>query len=333
MTYKFNEELTNLISNKKIIVTGGTGLIGRQVVDLLSKFNCKITSVSMDKLNLNNNCEYIYGDLTDFSFCKKITKDYDIAIHTAGIKGSVDVTNKKPASFFVPMLLMNTSFLEACRINKLNKIIFTSSIGAYSVNEIFTESDEFDPNPPMDSFPGWAKRMAEMQIKAYNIQYNINSFSIVRPANVYGPGDNFDPNNAMVIPSLINKILSGDNPVNIWGDGKAIRDFIYSKDVAYGILLSLLNKNNFSYYNLGSGIGITIKELVETLNKILDFNYEYDITKPSGAPKRIMNINKSKKELNFMPQTSLLDGLTETINWFKKNKQDYLQKQNYFLDE
>ena len=333
MTYKFNQELTNLISNKKIIITGGTGLIGRQVVDLLSEFNCKITSVSMDKLKLNNKCEYIYGDLTDFDFCKKITQGFDIAIHTAGIKGSVDVTKKKPASFFVPMLLMNTNFLEACRINKLKHVTFTSSIGAYSASEIFIESDELDLNPPMDSYPGWAKRMAEMQIKAYKIQYNIDSFSIVRPANVYGPGDNFDPNNAMVIPSLINKIIRGDNPVKIWGDGKAVRDFIYSKDVAYGILLSLISKNKFSYYNLGSGIGITIKELVETLNEIIDFNYEYDVSKPSGAPKRIMDVSKSKTDLNFTPETTLFNGLEETINWFSKNKEDYLHKQNYFLDE
>ena len=333
MKYKFSKNLTDLISNKKIIVTGGTGLIGRQVIDMLSQFNCEITSVSMDNLELNENCRYVYGDLTDFNFCKDITKDFDIAIHTAGIKGSVEVTKTKPASFFVPMLLMNTNFLEACRINDISYVTFTSSIGAYSASEIFVETDELDLNPPMDSFPGWAKRMAELQIQAYNIQYATNSFSIVRPANVYGPGDNFDPNNAMVIPSLINKITRGDDPVVIWGDGNAVRDFIYSKDVAYGILLSLISKNKFSYYNLGSGIGITIKELVETLNEIIDFNYEYDVSKPSGAPKRIMDLSKSKTELNFTPETTLFNGLEETINWFSNNKEDYLHKQNYFLDE
>ena len=218
-----------------------------------------MTSVSLDDLKLNKNCNYIYGDLTDFDFCKKITKGFDFAIHTAGIKGSVDVTNNKPASFFVPMLMMNTNFLEACRINKLKKIVFTSSIGAYSFNKILKEKDEFELNPPMDSYPGWAKRMGELQIKAYFKQYHTNSFSIVRPANVYGPGDNFDPNNAMVIPSLINKILNGDNPVKIWGDGSAIRDFIYSKDVAYGTILALIKGRNSQYYNIGSGKGISIK--------------------------------------------------------------------------
>ena len=328
-----NKNFKTELSNKKVIVTGGTGLIGRQIIDLLTEINCNVTSVSLDDLKLNKNCNYIYGDLTDFNFCKKITEGFDFAIHTAGIKGSVDVTNNKPASFFIPMLMMNTNFLEACRLNNIKKVVFTSSIGAYSVNEILKEKDEFEIAPPMDSYPGWAKRMAELQIKAYHKQYKTNSFSIVRPANVYGPGDNFDPNNAMVIPSLINKIINGDNPVKIWGNGSAIRDFIYSKDVAYGIILALINGENSNYYNLGSGKGITIKKLVETLNQILDFKYEYDIDKPSGAPKRIMDISKANKELNFYPQTDLKKGLQETIDWYKNNKSDHLKKQNYFTND
>ena len=325
-----------ILTDKKIVITGGTGLIGRQIVDILSDLGCEVTSVSLDNLKLNSNCNYIYGDLTDLNFCKEITKGFDFAIHTAGIKGSVDVTNKQPASFFVPMILMNTNFLEACRINNLKKTVFTSSIGAYSSNEILIEDDDFDTKPPMDSYPGWAKRMAELQIKAYKVQYKINSFAIVRPANVYGPGDNFDPNNAMVIPSLINKIISRDNPnnpVQIWGDGSAIRDFIYSKDVAYGIILALLKNKSSSYYNLGSGTSISIKQLVETLNNIIPFNYNFDTSKPSGAQKRIMDISKSTKEIGFHPETNLSDGLRVTIDWFKNNKNDYLNKQNYFLNE
>ena len=105
-----NTNLNESLSNKKVIVTGGTGLIGRQIIDILTKINCNVTSVSLDNLKLNKDCNYIYGDLTDFGFCQKITKGFDFAIHTAGIKGSVDVTNKKPASFFTPMLMMNTNF-------------------------------------------------------------------------------------------------------------------------------------------------------------------------------------------------------------------------------
>ena len=132
----------------------------------------------------------------------------------------------------------------------------------------------------MDMFPGWAKRLAELQILSYKKQYKLNNYLVVRPCNVYGPGDNFDPNNAMVIPSLLYRIFKKENPVKIWGDGSAIRDFAYSEDVAEGIILTLIKgTGNFDFLNLGSGKGYTIKELVETLASFIDFNYEFDISK------------------------------------------------------
>ena len=165
--------------------------------------------------------------------------------------------------------MMNTNFLEACRVNNVERLVYTSSIGAYSSREIFSE-DEYDSDKsPMDMFPGWAKRIAEMQIIAYKKQYNIKNFFAVRPCNVYGPGDNFDPENAMVIPSLMNRIKKKENPVVIWGDGSAIRDFAYAGDVADGIILALMKgTGEYDFLNLGSGKGYSIKELVETLVKL-----------------------------------------------------------------
>ena len=177
---------------RNVVVTGGTGLIGRQVVDILCSFGAKVKIVSLDKIIVNKKAEHVFGDITNFEFCKDITKDIDFVFHLAGIKGSIEVTKKKPASFFVPLLMMNTNILEACRINEVQKVVYTSSIGAYTSAEVFKETENLD-GPPMDMFPGWAKRMAELQVQAYKIQYNLDNFSIVRPCNVYGPGDNFDP--------------------------------------------------------------------------------------------------------------------------------------------
>jgi GDP-L-fucose synthase len=182
-------------------------------------------------------------------------------------------------------------------------------------------------------FAGWAKRMAELQIYAYKIQYNLDNFSIVRPSNVYGPGDNFDPENAMVIPSLMYRIYRKEDPVIIWGDGSAIRDFVYSRDVAEGVILALYYGTNYGVVNLGSGKGYSIKELVETLRSFLDFNYEFDTTKPSGFPKRVMDITLARKLIHYNPTTSLCDGLKETWNWFVKNQDEYLRKKNYFKEE
>ena len=317
-------------SGKRVLITGGTGLIGRQVVDILNTAGAIIKIVSLDRINIDQRSEHIYGDLADFDFCKKVTRDIDFVFHLAGVKGSIEVTKAKPASFFVPLLMMNTNILEACRINKIAKIVYTSSIGAYSSAEIFKESENAD-GPPMDMFPGWAKRMAELQVKAYKIQHNLDNFSIVRPCNVYGPGDNFDPNNAMVIPALMYRIYHKEDPVLIWGDGSAVRDFAYSRDVAEGVVLALYYGTGSGFVNLGSGKGVSIKELVDTLHTFLDFNHKFDITKSSGFPRRIMDISLARELIHYDPSTSLFEGLKETWDWFVNNTDEYLQKNNYFL--
>ena len=325
------EKVVKSFSGKNVLVTGGTGLIGRQIVDILCNIDARVKIVSLDRVKVNDQAEHVLGDLTSFEFCKNITKGMDFVFHLAGIKGSVEVTRAKPASFFVPLLMMNTNVLEACRINKVQKVVYTSSIGAYASAEVFKETENLD-GPPMDMFPGWAKRMGELQIQAYKIQYNLNNFSIVRPCNVYGPGDNFDPSSAMVIPSLMYRIYCKEDPVVVWGDGSAIRDFAYSKDVAEGVILALYYGTNSHFVNLGSGKGYSIKELVETLNSFIDFNYKFDTTKPSGFPKRVMDISLARELIHYNPTTTLLDGLKETWNWFVKNQDEYQKKKNYLKE-
>jgi GDP-L-fucose synthase len=325
------KELNFFFEKKNILISGGTGLIGRFVVTKLCNFNANVSVVSLDDFVVDKRAKYIKGDLTNFEFCKEVTKNIDYAFHISGIKGSVKMTIEKPASFFVPLIMMNTNFLEACRLNSVSRLVYTSSIGAYSSREIFIEDEEDINKPPMDMFPGWAKRMAEMQIKAYKKQYNLKNFFAVRPCNVYGPGDNFDPDNAMVIPTLINRIFNKEDPVIIWGDGSAVRDFAYAADVADGIILTIVKgTGNFDFLNLGSGNGYTIRELIETLSEIVSFNYRFDKTKDSGFPKRIMNIDNAKKILGYSPEVSLKEGLKETWSWYINNSAQNKKRHNYF---
>ena len=316
---------------KHCLVTGGTGMIGREVVKILCDAGSKVKVISLDDIIVDQRAEHVNADLTDLSVCKEVTNGIDFGFHIAGIKGSIEVTKSMPASFFVPLLMFNTNILEASRINGVEKLVFTSSIGAYSSAEVFVETENRD-GPPMDMYPGWAKRMAELQINAYREQYELD-WSIVRPCNVYGPGDNFDPDNAMVIPSLMMRIHRREDPLLVWGDGSAIRDFAFSRDVAEGIILALHHGTRGDFVNLGSGKGVTIKELVETLHSFLGFNYEYDTTKSSGFPKRVMDINRAREWINYNPTTSLLEGLKETWDWFQDNKDEYLKRKNYFAEE
>lgn len=326
------DEVLKSFSKANILITGGTGLIGRQVVSLMCDAGATVASVSLDDIVLDPRASHIKGDLRDFGFCLDALKDMDYVFHLAGIKGSIKMTVEQPASHFVPALMFNTNVIEASRINKVRKFVFTSSIGAYENAEEFREGVN-DQGPPMDFYGGWAKKMAEYQIQTYRIQYGMENFSVVRPCNVYGPGDNFDPENAMVIPSLMYRIFQKENPVVIWGDGSAVRDFAFSRDVAEGCILALYHGTKGGYVNLGSGTAATVRELVETLSSFLQFNYEFDPAKPAGFPKRVMNIELARKLIDYNPTTSLLEGLKATWDWFQQNQGEYLKKKNYWTEK
>ncbi len=325
-----SETILRFFEGKNVLITGGSGLIGRQIVTRLLEFGASVRSVSLDEIQIEEKVEYVKGDLCDFQFCRHMVRDMDAVFHVAGIKGSIEVTKSKPASFFVPLLMMNTNMLEACRLKKIERVVYTSSIGAYSSAEIFKEHEGEDEGPPMDHFPGWAKRMAELQVQAYQIEHGLKGYAVVRPCNVYGPGDNFDPANAMVIPTLMRRIFSREDPVVIWGDGTAVRDFAYSSDVADGVILALYHGTGGGYVNLGSGIGYTIKELVQTLQSIIPFRAQFDSTKPSGFPRRVMDISLARKLLGYSPKVSLREGLQHTWDWYMEHHDEYLKRQNYF---
>ena len=322
-----SDDILNFFNSKNCLVTGGTGMIGREIANMLINAGANVRVISLDSIKIHKKIDHVYGDLTSFDFCKEQTKDMDCIFHVAGIKGSVKVTIEKPASFFVPLLMFNTNVLEAARINNVQKLVYTSSIGAYSSNEIFIESDDEEKNPPMDMYPGWAKRIAEMQIKSYKIQYDLSDYSIVRPCNVYGPGDNFDPENAMVIPSLIRK--AHDNEIlEVWGDGSPIRDFIHCRDVALGMMHLVKNKVT-DPVNLGSGSGIKIKEIAEIIAKRFDKKIKWLSDKPMGDYRRVFDTSRAEKH-GFKANVSLEIGINETIDWFIENKELIDERYNVF---
>ena len=322
-------------TNRNVLVTGGTGLIGQPLVKMLVDKGANVTVVSLDDPDrVPQGVKFARVDLREFSNCITACENMNMVFQLAGVKGSPAMTAKRPASFFVPTITFNTNMMEAARLCGVNKYLFTSTIGVYSPAEIFYEDDVWKTFPSEnDKFAGWAKRMGELQAEAYKIEYNWEEIAIVRPANVYGPFDNFDHDIAMVIPSLIKRALDGENPLSVWGDGSQVRDFIHAKDVAYGMLLAMENITGCPI-NLGSGVGISIKEIVEIIVNNMDVKPDvvWDTSKPSGDKRRLMDISKAKA-IGFESMVSVEDGIRDVMSWYEKNRHNINKKYNVFKDE
>ena len=323
--------MTVNFQDQKVLVTGGTGMIGRQLVDLLVDRGARVYVVSLDPpRGLPEGVMYKLADLTDFSACQEVCDGMDYVFNLVGVKGSPKMCKEQPADFMVPMLQFNTNMMEAARRAGVKWYLYTSSVGVYHPAEVFKEDDVWSTFPSNnDRFAGWAKRIGELQAEAYSIQYGWDCVSIVRPANVYGPYDNFDPENAMVIPSLIRKAFENDT-LEVWGDGSPIRDFIHSRDVALGMLHMVDNKVT-KPVNLGSGEGIAIKEIVDiVVDKCpRDLQVAWDTTKPAGDKRRILDSTRAK-DVGFETTISLADGIQETIDWFEENRSLIDDRHNAF---
>jgi len=324
----------NFYQGKKVLVTGGTGLIGRPLVELLMGLGAIVRIASLDDpARAPRGVEFSRVDLRDFNECVKVVEGCDYVFQLAGVKGSPAMTKQRPASFFVPTMMFNANMMEAARRQRVKRYLFTSSIGVYSPAEVFHEEDVWKTFPSdNDRFAGWAKRMGELQAEAYQIEYGWDKISIVRPANVYGPYDNFDPNSAMVIPSLIYRALSGENPLVVWGDGSAIRDFIHAKDVARGMILVMEKGYNLPV-NLGSGASVSVRNIAEIIaENIPSLKLEWDITKPSGDVKRLMDTTRAES-IGIKPEISLREGISETIKWFIEHRMVLDKRYNAFMDK
>ena len=291
------------LNNKNILITGGNGMIGRQLEKLLlTTTTSNITIADLPDF-----------DLRDRGVCEKICEGQDIVFHLAGIKGSPIRCMESPASFSVPMIQFNSNMIEAAYNSDVDWFLYTSSVGVYHPAEVFEEDDVWKTFPSEnDWYAGWAKRIGEMNVEAYMKEYSWNKCSIVRPANVYGPYDNFGEW-SMVVPSLIKKAHE-DDVLEVWGDGSPIRDLIYSEDVARGMVHMVENQIT-EPVNLGSGNGVTIREIAEIVSDYFQKEIVWDKTKPMGDSKRLMSMERAENH-GFIPTTDFKDGILKTIEWY-----------------
>lgn len=310
----------NWLKSKRIMITGGNGFLGKFVVAKLKEKGCQnIFIPARDTYNL-----------LEIADVKRLYKDAkpNVVIHLAAKVGGIGITREKPAESFYENIMMGLQTIEQARLNGVEKLVALGSVCAYPKNIPIPSKEEhlWEGYPEETNAPyGLAKKMLLVQTQSYRQQYGFNGIYLL-PVNLYGPGDNFDPKTSHVIPALIKKCLdaveNGEKSIAVWGTGKPTREFLYVEDAADAIVLATEKYNKPEPVNIGSGFEISVKDLVILITQLTGFKgaLVWDTSKPDGQPRRRFDTTRAEKEFGFKAKTGFKEGLKNTIDWYKKQR-------------
>ncbi|ANV85413.1 GDP-fucose synthetase [Picosynechococcus sp. PCC 7003] len=304
---------------KKILVTGGAGFLGQQVIQQLIQAGAQPENIAVPR---SSNC-----DLRQLEACQKAVHGQDIVIHLAAHVGGIGLNREKPAELFYDNLMMGTQLIHSAYEAGIEKFVCVGTICAYPkfTPVPFKEEDLWAGYPEETNAPyGIAKKALLVQLEAYRLQYGFNGIYLL-PVNLYGPGDNFKPESSHVIPALIRKVYeaqqAGIKQLKVWGDGSPTREFLHATDAARGIVLGTQKYNEAASINLGTNTEISIKDLVELICELMAFDGEliWETDQPNGQPRRCLDTQKAKEKFGFEAAIGLQQGLQETIDWYRQN--------------
>jgi GDP-L-fucose synthase len=309
---------------KKILVTGSSGLVGTHLIEKLLSKGYEVIGVDFNppvKPIDNQNFKFISFDLRNQADVTLLFNDFkfDGVINAFGIKGSPVKALESPLDFLEPSIKVNTNIIDNC-FKHNSWLVFMSSVGVYPTAETFVEDDMWKAMPSKnDWYPSWSKRIPELYLEAYKIQYKWEGWSIVRPANIFGEYDNFG-DGSTVIASTIRKVYEATNEIEAWGDGTPTRDFIYAGDVADACIKCLEDRLHITS-NLGSGEDISIKRMIETVSEVSgkDIQIKWDTTKPNGDMKRKMDTT-IQSQYGLLPKLGFEEGIKVTYEYYEKNR-------------
>jgi GDP-L-fucose synthase len=307
--------------SKKILVTGGAGFLGSHVIDnLVNKRGVAESQIVVPRSDI--------VDLRLSDNCYRVVKDVDIVIHLAARVGGIGFNQTYPGTLFYDNIIMGTQLMEAARRQQVKKFVQIGTVCAYPkyTPVPFSESNLWNGYPEETNAPyGIAKKALLVMAQSYRQQYGMNIIYLL-PVNLYGPGDNFNPESSHVIPAIIGKFVAatedGKDEVVIWGTGSASREFLYVEDAAEGIVAAAEKFNKPEPINLGSGREISIKDLVGLIAGLVGYKGKiiWDSSKPDGQPRRCLDTTKAKEEFGFVARTDFVSGLQKTIDWYRKNR-------------
>lgn len=315
-TQKHWAEAQQFWAGKRVTVTGGAGFVGRLVVETLRERGAT-------EIFIPRKADY---DLRDLSAVRAMLSDTrpNLIIHLAATVGGIGQNRAYPADFFYDNIMMGVQLMHESWRAGVEKFVNIGTVCAYPkfTPVPFQEENLWDGYPEETNAPyGLAKKMMLVQGQAYQEQYGFNSIYLL-PTNLYGPHDNFDLQSSHVIPALIRKMveakLRGEKQITAWGTGSATREFLYVRDAALGIALAAERYNDTAPINLGSGMEISIRDLLETIQALVGYEGEviWDSSKPDGQPRRSLETSKAEQLFGFRASTSFETGLRETIDWY-----------------
>ena len=308
--------------SRRVVVTGGAGFLGRCVTD-------KLRARGVDDIFVPRSCEY---DLTRKEAIQRLYDDArpNLVLHLAAVVGGIGANRAKPGEFFYKNLIMGVQLIEEARLRELEKFVAVGTICSYPkfTPVPFKEDRLWDGYPEETNAPyGLAKKMLLVQSQSYREQYGFNCI-FVMPVNLYGPGDNFDPETSHVIPALIRKCIeakeAGADQIEVWGTGEPSREFLYVEDAAEGILLAAEHYDESDPVNLGAGFEIRIKDLVTIITHLTGFEggIVYDHSQPDGQPRRCLDTTRAQEKFGFQAQVPFDVGLKKTIAWYLNARLD-----------
>jgi GDP-L-fucose synthase len=307
------------------LVTGGAGFVGVNLIKRLLDEGADIrATLHINKPVLNDNrIEYFYGDLRIEENCQKAVAGVDYVFMCAANTSGAKVISTTPLVHLTPNMLMNIQMLQAAYTFGVKKFLFISSNTVYPLTDFAVkESDVTNEFYESYHIVAWMKRFTEIVCEIYSNRIKEPMKTIVlRPGNLYGPYDKFEWEKSKVIPAIMRRAIERHDPFEVWGDGMDLKDFLYIDDCIDGLILAMEKLEEFEPINIASGIPVTIRDVLTQILKSADYDdadVQYDSSKPTMIPKRMIDISLAKEKLGFEPKVSLQDGIHKTVQWYKE---------------